>query len=460
MTSGTLRILRAEVDGALVDVDIVDGAITSIVPAGSLRPRSDHDIEANGGALLPGLHDHHVHLLAMAAAMDSVQIGDRSLASALRAADAQFAPGEWIRAIGFHESQGGEIDRAVLDALVPDRPIRVQHRTGAMWVLNSVALQLLGEPPHGASDGRLFRNDEWLRERLDAIGARRPLSLRRVGEQFASYGVTGVTDLTPTSDPSEFALIAAAVASGALPCRVAVTGSAALAAMETAGLERGPVKIVIDDHELPEFDEVLQQVATARAAARAVALHCVTREALALAYAVLAEVGASAGDRIEHGAVIPPEMFADLAALGVVVVTQPSFVRERGDQYLLDVDVIDRPDLWRCASLVEAGIGVAFGSDAPYASADPWAMLRTSVDRRTSTATLLGPHEALAPQAALDRLLGSFNAPCAPRRVAVGVVADLCLLDRPLVDALTTCDPTMVRSTIVGGIAVFGDGSG
>ena len=42
---------------------------------------------------------------------------------------------------------------------------------------------------------------------------------------------------------------------------------------------------------------------------------------------------------MEHGAVVPPELFADLAALGVVVVTQPSFVRERGDQYLTDVEV-------------------------------------------------------------------------------------------------------------------------
>ena len=44
-----------------------------------------------------------------------------------------------------------------------------------------------------------------------------------------------------------------------------------------------------------------------------------------------AEAGARAGDRIEHAAVAPPDVVALVAALPLTVVTQPGFIRERGD---------------------------------------------------------------------------------------------------------------------------------
>ena len=92
----TLLIRDAEVAGRRVDVACADGVVTHIgaAPAGA-----DVVIDAAGGALLPGLHDHHVHLLAMAAARDSVDVGTAGLA-ALRT-----APGDdWVRAVGYHES--------------------------------------------------------------------------------------------------------------------------------------------------------------------------------------------------------------------------------------------------------------------------------------------------------------------------------------------------------------------
>ena len=86
-----MLIRRAEVEGQLRDVRIADGRIEAI--GERLAPRAgEAAIDAEGGALLPGLHDHHVHLLALAAALESVACGppvvsDRAaLASALRAA--------------------------------------------------------------------------------------------------------------------------------------------------------------------------------------------------------------------------------------------------------------------------------------------------------------------------------------------------------------------------------------
>lgn len=449
--SSALVVRDAEVDGRRVDVLIEGGLVREIVPTGGVLTGGGEVIDGRGGALLPGLHDHHVHLLAMAAAEGSVAVGPADvhgrdgLAAALRGAPRH--PDGWVRAVGYHEAVAGDLDRGTLDALVPDRPVRVQHRSGALWMLNSAALAAIGSDD---PIGRLFRRDTWLRERVP----RRPLDLAAVGRRLASYGVTGVTDLTPTDDAAEAATIAAAVACGDLPLRVTITGGAALPANAAPDLPRGPVKVLPPDHEPPSLEDLVARFRAARSLGRPVAVHCVTREALVLAMVAWHEVGAVPGDRVEHGAVVPPELFADLAALGVVVVTQPSFVRERGDQYLADVDVADRPHLWRCATLVDAGIPVAFGSDAPYGPADPWAMVRDAMARRTITGRTLGSAEAIPAEAALAMLLGSADAPTRPRRLEVGALADLCLLDRPLAEMLAAPTADAVAMTIVGGRVV------
>jgi predicted amidohydrolase YtcJ len=120
------------------------------VPPG-LRPEPGEEvIDAAGRILLPGLHDHHVHLRALAAAAASVSVGPprittaSELAARLRTAEAELPPGGWLRAVGYHESVAGELDRHVLDRLLPRRPVRVQHRTGALWVVNSLAAARLG----------------------------------------------------------------------------------------------------------------------------------------------------------------------------------------------------------------------------------------------------------------------------------------------------------------------------
>src|SRR5437763_14746609 len=186
-----MLLTNVEVGGRMVDVR-VDGATISVVGSG-LRPTAGEEgIDGHGGALLPGLHDHHVHVLAMAAADRSVhRDGHTDVPGALRAADRRLALGAWLRAVGWGGS-GDDLIRETLDALVPHRPVRVQHRSGALWVLYSVALQEVGvDDP----SGRLFGSDTLLRERIDP----EPLDLAAVGRRLASYGVTRVTDPAPFS---------------------------------------------------------------------------------------------------------------------------------------------------------------------------------------------------------------------------------------------------------------------
>src|SRR5689334_18797989 len=78
---GCLVVRRAEVDGRVVDVRIDGDRIVAVTAAaegpggGAAIPPGADVVEAGGGALLPGLHDHHIHLLALAAAERSVRVG-------------------------------------------------------------------------------------------------------------------------------------------------------------------------------------------------------------------------------------------------------------------------------------------------------------------------------------------------------------------------------------------------
>jgi predicted amidohydrolase YtcJ len=385
------------------------------------------------------------------------------LARRLREADRALPAGAWLRVVGYHESIAGDLDRHGVDGLVPFRPARVQDRTGARWTFNSAAVAALalgsGEHPGierevgGLPTGRLHRGDGWLRDRLPLVA--QP-DLAPVGRRLAAAGVTGVTDCTAWTEPGGFTALADAVLTGALPQRITVTGAIELVdAPLPAGLHRGPVKVVLDDAAYPALDDLVATIDRAHAADRAVAVHTVTRASLVLAVAAFDGASRRRGDRLEHGSVVPPELDDAVRDLGLTIVTQPAFVRERGDRYLEDVDPDDIPHLYRCGSLLDAGIPVAGGSDAPYSDLDPWPAIRTATTRRTASGHVLGPVEAVDELTALGLWLGPAEDPGGPpRRVAVGEVADLVLVDRSLADLLEYPCGEAVVATIVGGRVV------
>jgi predicted amidohydrolase YtcJ len=439
----SLLLRDVEVSGGRVDIRCAGGLVEAVGPALS---GADVVLDGDGGALLPGLHDHHVHLLAMAAARTSVQLGPPAVqsAAAFDAALVAAAGVGWLRGIGYHESVAGPLDRARLDALVPHRPVRVQHRSGQLWVLNSAAVALVGVD---APDGRLYRMDDLLRRRIDAPAP----DVAAPAAELAGFGITGVTDLTPATEAAELEALAAVASGPGFPLDVAVTGAPALAELDV-GLPRGPVKIVLDEARLPPLGELCAWFRRARAAGRSVAVHCVTRVELVLALAAWDEVGARPGDRVEHAAVAPLELVAALARHGLTVVTQPSFVAERGDQYLAEVEPDDRPHLWRCGSLLDAGITVAASSDAPFGDPDPWRAIAAARDRTTPSGRLLGRGERIPAARALDLYLAPLDQPAGPpRRVVPGAPADLCLLALPLARALEDPSAGHVVATVHGG---------
>src|SRR3546814_10493528 len=160
-----------------------------------------------------------------AAARESIACGPPEVhdAGALAVALAMAATqGEgWLRGVGFHESVVDPLDHHWLDRHVADRPLRVQHRSGRLWIFNSAGLSALGvcdedagldpfERIGGRLRGRLYDADDWLRTRL----ARQRPGLRTLSRELASRGVIGVTDTTHTNGPDDFAHFAAVQARG------------------------------------------------------------------------------------------------------------------------------------------------------------------------------------------------------------------------------------------------------
>jgi predicted amidohydrolase YtcJ len=459
-----LLLRHAELAGHIrADVRITGGTVAEVGRA--LRWRGEAEYDCQGGAVLPGLCDHHLHLSAMAAWSESVRCGPPDVTSGAGLAAAGPDRHGWIRGVGYAEPVAGDLDAAALDRLRADRPVRIQHRSGALWMLNSAALAAIGalsaDGAHhpglergadGRPNGRLWRADDWLRGRLPRAG---PPSLARVGAALLRHGVTAVTDATPELDDQAIAAITEAMTRGQLPPDVLLLG-APLDAILPADLGRpgpaaGPYKIVLADSGLPACEEIAGRIRAAHAAGRPVAVHCVTREALVLLTAALQDAGPRPGDRIEHAALVPGELLPGLAQLGVRVVTQPGFLPHRGDDFLRDLPPGDHPDLYRCATLRRAGILVALSSDAPYGPLDPWAVLTAATGRRTASGLVAGPAERLTFAEALDAYLAPPGDPGGPpRRVRAGTPANLAILRAPLADVPQLPEP--VRAVLMDGV--------
>ena len=130
---GTTRIAP----GRRVDVRIIEGVVAEV--AERLETGGVEDVlHASGAVMLPGLHDHHLHLRALAAAGRSVAVGPADIGGAETLADALHqAPVDssgWRRAVGYHESVAGDLDLHVLDSMGLSGPVRVQHQANGVHV--------------------------------------------------------------------------------------------------------------------------------------------------------------------------------------------------------------------------------------------------------------------------------------------------------------------------------------
>jgi predicted amidohydrolase YtcJ len=465
----TILIRNVAVDGEPgFDVRAGSELILDVGPSLS-RSNGDEVLDGDGGEVIPGLHDHHVHLRAVVAARQSVDVSAAATPAdfdaIVSAAAAKASTQTWLRVTGWHEHAAGQLDRRRLDAVTGQVPARVQHRSGTMWVLNSPAMAQAGadscdlagveRDDDGYPTGRLLRMDEWLRDRLATLPAAQASGSFAAGvaeyaAQAARSGVTGFTDATPGRDQADVTELTQLAEADLVPQGLVLMAPPGLREPGSARVTLGPHKLMLDDATLPTAGELAATIADTHRAGSPVAVHCVTAGQLLVSIAALAQAG-PAGDRIEHAGIVPPGCAEKLAQLDVAVVTNPGFIADRGHHYLRDVPAVEQDWLYPCASLISAGVAVAAGTDAPFGPADPWQCIAAAMTRATPAGEVLGPAERVPPAAALRLLLAEPGNLRHVRSVAPGQPSELCILRQPLRTALAHPSDTAVLATIISG---------
>lgn len=503
-------------------VAVRDGRIIAVGSEGKVRAAVTgraEGINLNGRALIPALTDAHVHLVAHALARRNIALDDAAtLDEALQriGAAAQHLPeGAWVRGRGWDHSRWGRWPTAAhLDAVIGDRPAYFSRKDGHSAWVSSAALRLAGitgdtpDPPggaiqreHGEPTGILLETAmDLLRRHIPEPGQdERLAAVREAIAEAHSYGMVGMhlpAGMIPGDGAQTLSDVQTLREHGHLHLRCLVylgldELDAALALGVRSGLgdrwiRIGGVKMFADGSlgsqtaemlapyegssnrgiAVLSFDELCDAVRRSIHGGLAVMVHAIgdaaNRKVLDAIEAALP--GAPAlriPHRIEHCQVVHPNDLPRFAHLGVIASMQPIHCTA-------DMDMAER--LWgrRCAyayawrSLLNAGATLAFGSDAPVESLNPWLSIHAAVTRQRPDGEPAGgwyPEQRLTVEEALRGFCsGSATAAGTAHEqgmIAPGMLADLAVLsaDPFKIDpsALHTvrADMTMIEGRVV-----------
>jgi predicted amidohydrolase YtcJ len=204
-----------------------------------------------------------------------------------------------------------------------------------------------------------------------------------------------------------------------------------------------------------DLPEVAQLAEDAHAAGWQLALHAIGDAAIDAALGIFARAQRraprpDARHRIEHAGLIRPDQLTRLRELGVIAVTQPSFLYEYGADYAAIVGPQRSDWLYRGRSLLDAGVTLAGSSDRPVAGGAPLRAMQFMVERRTSGGLPVGPGEAITAQEALAAYTTGSAYACRVEdqlgSLSAGKLADLAVL---------SADPRRVPGGQIGEIEVL-----
>jgi predicted amidohydrolase YtcJ len=442
-----------------------------------LRGRRTEVVGDARSAIIPGFVDAHLHLVALArratevdcSASTAASVGE--IAAAIRRATVERSPGTWIRAFGYDEfflAEKRPPTVAELDEAAPHHPVRLLHRTGHAAVLNTRALERIGLAPREV----IYEPAAILKDRVPALGAGETAELvrRRSRELFAA-GITTIHDPTPGQGPAEISALEGWTNDGTIGQRVVVYGAldgfGGEAESVSPRFRRAGVKVVVEERS--EADAIAEEVAAADRAGARVALHAVEGGPLVVAVEALRRLGRervrTRRHRLEHASFAPPALCDDIARSGATVSTHPVFLSRFGEKYASELSADERGWLYPLKTLLDAGVPVALGSDAPIAPPRPLANVEAAVRRRTERGRVIGPSQAVgvadalslhtlggAAAAGLETIVGS---------IAPGMLADLVVLEAdPTEVAPHDIASIDVRMTLVGGKVVWRPSTG
>jgi predicted amidohydrolase YtcJ len=485
-----------------------DGRVKQVMANPTPRlSRFDRMINGDGRTLLPGLIDAHGHVLDLGTAVMIVQLTGTSSVADLRQRLRSYAAAHpndaWI--IGFGWNQELWPDKrfptaADLDAVVPDRPVVLERVDGHALVVNSAAMKAAGITAATGNPigGKVERDANGNATGLfvdaatdlvrKAIPPRTPAqadeALAKAQEQLLSVGVTAVGSMSTSAN--DWAAFRRAGDSGRLQVRLISYMTAADAAKTnqrpTPWLYDGRLRLVgvklFADGALgsrgawlkaPYSDkpdtrglqfhsdaELLGLADAAAAAGFQIATHAIGDAANAQVVGVYEQLGRKYGRdrrwRIEHFQIADPADIPRLAPAGIIASMQPT--HQTSDRLMAETRLgpnrLAGAYAWQ--SVLKSGAKLAFGSDFPVESPNPFPGLSAAISRQDVNGEPPGgwiPSERLTFAQALDAFTrGAAYAGFAEERIGAlepGKWADFILIDRDP----TKVDPQQLARTQV-----------
>lgn len=456
----TNALIRGTRSGALSDIEITDGVISGIGPAGSIAPGDHEVIDLDGRVVMPGLWDEHVHFSLWALHRRRFSLSHATsaaeaaniLAANIAEAKSRGALDEVVVGTGYRDGLWpDEKTTALLDAVTGDQPVVLMSvDVHSCWV-NTATLTKFGVTGHDR-DGVLREQECFeLTGRLsDVDDATMDGWALDAAKAAATRGVVGVVDLEMRYNPDDWRR---RVAQHGHPYPIRVDTGVYLEYLERAiseglrsGMElapqivMGPFKIITDGslntrtaHVCDPYlgvegdqrgamnyplDQLEQVLVRASSSGLSLAVHAIGDQANAIILDMMERHGLSG--RIEHAQLVKREDFSRFGRLGIVASVQPEQAvddRDVTDSYW--ADRVDRA--FALKTLQESGARLIMGSDAPVAPLDPWVTIAAAVTRTRDGRESWQPQECISLD---DAIRASVR-----NSIEVGQPADLIALD-------------------------------
>jgi predicted amidohydrolase YtcJ len=463
-------------------------------------------IDCSGKTLVPGFNDAHCHIFSFIRKLTSIDLSPpkiksiSDIVSVIKEKVDKTPPGEWINGTDYNDfylAEKRHPTRWEIDAVAPNNPVILSHRSLHGCVLNSKALALAGittetPEPAGAMIGRdVDRGGEPNGFLVEMLGYIReqvmpPISaveldkgIKLANEQYLSQGLTSLQDATFVNDLKRWQHYQHFKAQSLLKSRVyMMIGIETMKDFQDAGLNfgagdenlrLGAVKIVpsmILDKLHPPQEELNDLVLQTHKAGFQVAIHGIQTamvDAITRTYEYLQKQTPNfriRRHRIEHCAECPPQLMERIKKLNLVIATHPSFTYFSGDRYLATVSKDIVPWLYRIGTMVKSGLVVAGASDSPIVPNNPLMGIYGGASRTTSSGEKMSQDERLTASQVL--MLYTLNAAYASHEekikgsISSGKLADMVLLsDDPTRVALEIIKDIKIQMTVIGGKVVW-----